>query len=207
LGDNLHGAAFNGDADRAFATAVRAVRAGHVLGNHTMTHARPGVQSPAALRADIEAARELILKVYVAAGVAPPTPLPFRLPFGPWGPDGGRDTRLDVLAEDSLQTLHWTEAFEDWNPARDACALHGALEAHVWGRWAYGKVPVILLHDAGTPGERAMFGVERAATVEAVARLCASLAPEAPRYLTLDQPGAIECRKLRPDLASIWVPT
>jgi chitin deacetylase len=206
LGDNLRGAAFDGSADRAFATAVRAVRAGHVLGNHTMTHARSGAQPLTELRAEIDAATKLILEVYAAAGVAPPKPLPFRLPFGPWGPDGGRDTRLELLAELSIRTLHWTGVFDDWYPACDAGALHGALRAHIGKRWIDGKVPVILLHDAGTPSERATFGVERGATVEAVARLCASLAPETPQYLTLDEPDAIESRELPPELAPIWLP-
>ena len=67
---------------RAMDVAARAVREGHVLGNHTYTHARPGVLSDAALTDEIEQTDALIREAYRLAAVPEPASIPLRLPYG-----------------------------------------------------------------------------------------------------------------------------
>src|ERR1700737_4792527 len=71
LGRNLLGEALGGDAERALSITVRALREGHVLGNHTMTHAR--VLEADDLEREVAECDHLLRRSYAASGeVAPP---------------------------------------------------------------------------------------------------------------------------------------
>lgn len=70
-------------------TAVRAVRAGHLLGNHSYGHAWYSTLSVAEIIADIDRADQLIEEVYAAAGVPRPLKV-FRYPFGDKGVGNSR---------------------------------------------------------------------------------------------------------------------
>lgn len=187
VGKNLRGAALEGDAARSEALAVRAAREGHLLGNHSDSHARDPLPE-GALAAEIRAVDAALRGIYARAGVPAPAKLPFRLPYGPLVREGGAlDERLEALASVGRTHHHWTGIFGDWEPSTEPVALAAALRAHVHAQWARGLLPVLALHDAGT--RRRAHGFDRSATVAAVDSLCAALAPEGPRYVTVDELG------------------
>src|SRR5260370_30569150 len=73
--------------ERARAVAVRLARAGHVVGNHTWSHARPDAIGAAELVAEIARTDELLRDVCREGGVPPQRPIPVRLPYPPSDPD------------------------------------------------------------------------------------------------------------------------
>jgi peptidoglycan/xylan/chitin deacetylase (PgdA/CDA1 family) len=182
-GQSLRGHCLDGDAAHARALALRCLREGHVLGNHLDTHARDPMP-PAALVSELRRVDDALRGLYATAGVAAPTSLPVRLPYGPLVRAGGAmDERLIALAAAGRTHQHWTGIFDDWEPDTDADALADAVVAHVRGMWAEGLMAVPVLHDAGSR-PRAN-GFDRSATVAAVARVCEALGAEWARYVTL----------------------
>ena len=148
LGQNIEGA-------RQVALAV--ARAGHRLGNHTFSHARPGALSPAALADEIRRTDALLDELCAEAGRPAGRPWPLRLPYGP---EPG-DPRPAVLAALGRAHLHWTGDFGDWKdpPPAELCAR---MQAHIRAQAAAGLGAVIDLHDSS----RRL--APRASTVEAV---------------------------------------
>ncbi|WP_233238804.1 polysaccharide deacetylase family protein [Bordetella sp. LUAb4] len=143
-------------------TAVRMAREGHVLGNHTYTHARAGALSEAALIDEIKRTDALIRHAYQEAGVAAPAVIPLRLPYGLIEDD----PRLHVL--ERLGRLHtdWTLIMDDWQrPAPSALALLDTLRAHVAERRMVDERVLVCMHDSSRHGEA------RPATVEALRML------------------------------------
>lgn len=138
-------------------TVVRMLREGHVVGNHTYTHARPEVLPPAALVDEVRRTDELLRSVYREAGIAAPEPLPVRLPYGP-APD---DARLKALASIGRTHVHWTGDFEDWKDPPPG-ELAARMQAHIVSQHAQGLDAVIDLHDSSR------LDADRSATVEAV---------------------------------------
>lgn len=188
VGKNLRGHALDGDSTRALALAVRAAREGHLLGNHSDSHARDPLP-PGVLAAEIHVVDAQLRDVYARAGVAAPARIPFRLPYGPLVREGGvLDERLEAIAGAGRTHQHWTAIFGDWEPDTHADTLAQALCTHVEAQWSRGLLPVLVLHDAGT--RRRAHGFDRSATVTAVDRLCTVLAPQRPRFVTLDELGA-----------------
>jgi chitin deacetylase len=144
--------------ERARAVALRMAREGHVLGNHSFSHARPEAISEAQLVAEIGRNDALLHEIYREAGVAPPrSPLPVRLPYGP----APNDRRLVALASIGRTHTHWTGDFEDWldPPAADLAAR---MRAHIANQRANGLNAVLDLHDSSR------LYADRSATVEAV---------------------------------------
>jgi peptidoglycan-N-acetylglucosamine deacetylase len=183
LGRNLLGAALNGDGARARAIASRAVREGHLLGNHTMSHAAELTTDD--LLAEVAACDALVGECQLAAGLSRPPAIPIRLPFGPDRPDGAR--ALAALAGIGRPHCHWSGDPLDWRPGRTAEEIAGAVIGHLEHSWSGGGVPTVLLHDGGQgpiDGED-RFGVAREATVDAVAAVCASLSDRGVRYLSV----------------------
>ncbi|HMG56373.1 MAG TPA: polysaccharide deacetylase family protein [Kofleriaceae bacterium] len=188
LGRNLRGEALDGDGDRAVAIAARAVREGHALGNHTMSHAF--ALSEPELLAELAACDALVAACYRSAGADAPAAPAVRLPFGAARRD--LPVSLGTLARIGRPHHHWTASFGDWRPERDARELADAMVSHAIAMWQDGRVPILLLHDAGQGAgdDGAAYGVVRDATVAAVAQFCARLAPRGLRYLTATGSGA-----------------
>lgn len=145
--------------ERARDVAVRIAREGHVVGNHSVTHARPGAIAGAAFAAEIARNDALLADVCREAGVAARRPIPVRLPYGP-APD---DDRLAALASIGRTHTHWTGDFGDWlEPQPDPAELAARMRAHVAAQAAMGLAAVIDLHDSSR-----LFA-DRRVTVEAV---------------------------------------
>jgi peptidoglycan-N-acetylglucosamine deacetylase len=187
LGRNLAEAPWTdppGDVARARQVTVRALREGHILGNHSFSHAHPDRwrELPDEIRRTDELIRGLQREAG-RSGAAPDAPIPFRLPYGvrlverTIASDGGTvnaatlDPRLGVLASLGRTHVHWTSDFDDWTLSpMDAPALAAGMLLHVEQNRALGLDAVLDLHDAGT-GSR--WGYARPATVAAVAELLA----------------------------------
>jgi peptidoglycan-N-acetylglucosamine deacetylase len=180
LGRNVEEAPWCGDPARARALAVRAVREGHLLGNHTWSHHRPDRWRE--LAGDLRRGEAVVRAVRSEAGSREGT-VPFRLPYGirlvegsTSGPVGTLnsaqlDPRLPVIASLGLAHQHWTGDFDDWTlgPA-DAGPLAQRMAAHVEACADAGLDAVLDLHDSGTGSS---FGYDRIATVLAVRELLA----------------------------------
>ncbi len=179
LGRNLQGEALGGDAGQARAVVTRAARDGHLLGNHTMTHARE--LPPAELLAEVAACDQLIRACYREAGQADPSAIPVRLPYGPFRPDGQRS--VDALDAAGRPHCHWTGDPQDWQPDRPAAEITRLVLAHAEKAWLHRRTPVFLLHDAGLTSEEG--GVVREATVDAVDQLCGELKGRGGRFVSL----------------------
>lgn len=130
--------------ERRMEIGRRIAREGHVLGNHTYSHARPGELDAAALAAEIARTDALIAEI-----AGPGTP-PLRLPYG----IAGDDPRVPMIAALGRAHVGWTAAFEDWQPC-DPVELAAQMRA-------CGAGAVLDLHDSSRHGE------ERPWTVEAV---------------------------------------
>jgi len=143
--------------ERARDVAVRMAREGHVLGNHTFSHARPDAILAPQLVEEIARTDGLISDVCREAGVAPSMPIPVRLPYGP-APD---DPRLFALASLGRTHVHWTGDFHDWTDPPPG-SLVAAMRAHVAQQDALGLAAVLDLHDSSK------LYADRSATVEAV---------------------------------------
>lgn len=142
--------------------AVRMAREGHVLGNHTYSHARAAALPDDELAAEIAATDALIRRVYQDAGLQPPSSLPLRLPYGVQ-PD---DPRLRVLQGLGRESVGWTMILDDSQrpqPAPDA--LLASIERHVEESRRAGQDVVLCMHDSSRHREA------RPATVETVRRL------------------------------------
>ncbi len=146
------------------AVAIAVARAGHALGNHTYSHARPGALTPDALIAEVERTDTLLADVAAEAGVPLASHPPVRLPYG--AVEG--DPRVPVLERIGRPHAGWTADFEDWK-ATDAPTLAREMERHVRARLAIGEYVVIDLHDSSRRLET------RDVTVDAVERLIAEL--------------------------------
>jgi peptidoglycan-N-acetylglucosamine deacetylase len=163
LGRNVEEAPWCGDPARARGLAERALREGHVLGNHTWSHFRPDRWREFA--ADVRRGEAVIRSLRQG-------PVTFRLPYGiqrvegPFalGTIGERmDPRVAVIASMGICHQHWTSDFDDWTLREaDAPALARRMVAHVEQCEAVGLDAVLDLHDSGTGSS---FGYERPATV------------------------------------------
>lgn len=166
LGRNVEEAPWCGDPARARALAERAVREGHLVGNHTYSHLRPDRWREFA--ADVRRGEAVVRSLRQG-------PIPFRLPYGiqrvvspfPLGTIGEQlDPRVAVIASMGIGHQHWTSDFDDWTlSAPDAPALAARMIAHVEQCEEAGIDAVLDLHDSGTGSG---FGYERPATVLAV---------------------------------------
>jgi chitin deacetylase len=177
LGRNVEEAPWcDGDAPRARALVTRALREGHVIGNHTYSHSRPDAYLSFA--EDVRRCDDVIRARRRDAGLPEDAPIAFRLPYGiklveqtvavPTGTLGivALDTRLPVLASIGRTHVHWTADFADWTaqPAEGPDLAERMVE-HVATSGELGFDAVIDLHDSGTGSQ---WGYARAATAQAV---------------------------------------
>jgi peptidoglycan/xylan/chitin deacetylase (PgdA/CDA1 family) len=152
---------------------VRAVQAaGHLIGNHTMTHPWLVLESPAKVRqelADCNAALQDVLGHKVCY---------FRPPHGARRPDV-----LRIARELGLVPVMWNVIGYDWKPDNNAAAIRGYVERGIDRNRRAGRGSNIVLHDGGQAG----IGMDRSATVEAVQRLLVTTLHGGANFITADQ--------------------
>ncbi len=129
-------------------TARRIADEGHLVGHHSMFHARMTLLSDDGLSADVTEGEGAIRSITGAD----PHPW-FRCPFG----DGRRDPRvLGALARLGYRDVYWHVELEDWEPRRAAREVE---EAAVDGALAHGDGAVLLLHTWPEPTRDALPGI------------------------------------------------
>jgi peptidoglycan/xylan/chitin deacetylase (PgdA/CDA1 family) len=139
----------------------RMLEEGHLIGNHTWSHARDHSLGGARLEREIAATDRVILRAFNEVGIEPPDVIPLRLPYGtPLG-----DTRIPIIERLGRPHVGWTSLFDDWvRPAPHPDRLVEAMCAHVAHQTSRGEDAVLCLHDGSPRAE------EREATVDAAAR-------------------------------------
>ena len=140
---------------------LRALRDGHVLGNHTYEHSfAPEI---VAFRAEIERTDAIIIGLLGEARVAQTT-IPFRFPYG----ERRSPYRLKVLGEMGRTFTPYPYLFEDWLPEKTEGGLLHEIRSHI-DSCARDRVTTttVDLHIGAHRDEQAGYYL-RAATVEAV---------------------------------------
>ncbi|HEY0263551.1 MAG TPA: polysaccharide deacetylase family protein [Granulicella sp.] len=140
------------------ALTKRIAAAGHIIGNHTMTHPWLHSQSAARIRielGDCNAALEDTLGAPVTL---------FRPPHG-----ARRPAVLRIARELGLTAVNWNILANDWQPALDPAVLLTRVQKGIARNRSACRSSNILLHD----GFDQTLGADRLATVEATRRLLA----------------------------------
>jgi peptidoglycan/xylan/chitin deacetylase (PgdA/CDA1 family) len=146
------------------------VAAGHLVGNHTMTHPKLSIEPGARVRqelADCSAVLEDITGKPVRF---------FRPPFG-----ARRPMVLRTARELGMTPVLWNVTGYDWNPIGPDRIL-GTLDAGIARNRRRGRGSNLLLHDGGHLG----MGASRMDTVRGVDRLLTSHAGSGTRFVTVD---------------------
>ena len=144
--------------------------AGHVIGNHTMSHPNLAWLPEARIREELQgcsAALEDILGAPVHY---------FRPPYG-----GRRPAVLRIAEELGLQTVLWNSMGYDWRPHLPAKEIMKAVERGVRRNRAAGHGSTILLHD----GAPEAMDTNRGRTVAATASLLERGAAAQYRFVTV----------------------
>ncbi len=145
---------------------ARAVaQAGHVIGNHTLTHPLLIFKSAAETRAQLVDCHQALQDA-----IGKPANL-FRPPFG-----GRRPATLRIARELGMQTVMWSVTGYDWN-APPAAVIEKKVERQMRGG------DVILLHDGG---HRAM-GADRAQTVMGTDNLIRRFKDQGYEFVTVEE--------------------
>jgi peptidoglycan/xylan/chitin deacetylase (PgdA/CDA1 family) len=153
---------------------ARAVQqAGHLLGNHTMTHPSLLWESPARVRQELAGCSAIIED---ATGAAVQY---FRPPFGARRPDVLR-TAVDL----GLTPVMWNITAHDWD-ATDPVALAGRVQTALSSNQRRRKGSNLLLHD----GSHRQLGTDRSVTLAATRMLLESWAGNLLRFVTVDAWG------------------
>jgi peptidoglycan/xylan/chitin deacetylase (PgdA/CDA1 family) len=150
--------------------ARRVLAAGHLVGNHTLTHPWLSWQSPARIRTELTDCNR-ILEDTLGAPIRY-----FRPPHG-----ARRPAVFDTCRELGLTVVQWNSMGQDWNPISPEAivtnvrrGLHRATASKRGGN--------ILLHD----GWDVELGADRTATVAATAQLMAQAHAQGKRFVTVD---------------------
>lgn len=150
---------------------VRAIHAaGHLIGNHTVSHPWLTLQSPRRVREELagcNAAIEDALGERVCF---------FRPPHGARRPDV-----LGAARELGLKPVLWNAMGFDWRPI-SAEQIAGHLDRGIARNRQRGRGSNLLLHDGG----HAAMGADRSRSVEATRLILERYAPGAVRYVTVD---------------------
>jgi peptidoglycan/xylan/chitin deacetylase (PgdA/CDA1 family) len=134
----------------------RIAAAGHVIGNHTMTHPWLHLKSEALIRAELTGCNHALEDT-----LGTPVSL-FRPPHG-----ARRPAVLRIARSLGLTTVNWNLIANDWEPVPASIILSRISRAHRAIR-NHGCATNLVLHDGG-------YNLPRLPTVEAVAGLVASL--------------------------------
>jgi peptidoglycan-N-acetylglucosamine deacetylase len=150
--------------------ARQVVAAGHLLGNHTMSHPKLSVQPAARVRQEL-ADCNAVLEDITGAAIEY-----FRPPFG-----ARRPMVFRVARELGLTPVLWNVTGYDWDPI-GVDGILGKLDAGIARNRRRGRSSNLLLHDGG---HRAMSS-PRMDTVRAVDRLLSAHEGTATRFVTAD---------------------
>ncbi|MGA3227405.1 MAG: polysaccharide deacetylase family protein [Acidobacteriaceae bacterium] len=163
-----------GDFVRRRPDIARAVRqAGHLVGNHTMSHPSLMWERPARVREELAGCTAAIED---ATGEAVKY---FRPPFGARRPDVLRSAR-----ELGLTPVMWNITAHDWD-ATDAEALAARVQRGIQSNQRRRRASSVLLHDGG---HRAL-GTDRSVTLAATRMLLDSWVGSGLRVVTVDAWG------------------
>lgn len=148
---------------------ARAVwNAGHLIGNHTMTHPVLLFQKPERVSYEIEACNQA-LEDTLGQRVRY-----FRPPHGARRPDV-----IATARSLGLTTVLWNAMGHDWNaPSPESIARR--VSRQVTANQSRGRASNILLHDGGQQG----IGQDRSSTVTATETLLAQFKPQGFRFVT-----------------------
>jgi len=144
--------------------------AGHLIGNHTMTHPLLVTRSPGEIRQQLSDANRAIEDAIGAR-------VKFFRP-----PHGGR--RPDVLRAASnlgMKTVLWNAMGYDWS-AKSAESIVRHVQASVQENRSHHRGSNILLHDGAQSG----IGVDRSRTIEATKTLLSQWKRGETRFVTVD---------------------
>ncbi len=145
---------------------ARAVaQAGHVIGNHTLTHPLLIFQSEAQTRAQMVDCRRVLQDT-----IGEHSSL-FRPPFG-----GRRPATIRIARDLGLQTVMWNVTGYDWT-APPAAVIEKKIMRQVRGG------DVILLHDGG----HSALGADRAQTVIATENLIRKYSDQGYEFVTVEE--------------------
>ena len=148
----------------------RVVAAGHLLGNHTMSHPKLSLQSAARVRQELADCNTLLEDITGAKIEY------FRPPFG-----ARRPYVLRVARETGLTPVTWNVTGYDWNPI-GVDGILANLERGIARNRSRGQGSNLLLHDGG----HLAMGAARVNTVRAVDRLLTAHSGTATRFVTVD---------------------
>jgi peptidoglycan-N-acetylglucosamine deacetylase len=151
--------------------ARQVVAAGHLLGNHTMSHPKLSVEPAARVRQEL-ADCNAVLEDITGAKVEY-----FRPPFG-----ARRPMVLRVAREMGLTPVLWNVTGYDWDPI-GVDGILAKLEAGIVRNRRRRLSSNLLLHDGGHRG----MGAARMDTVRAVDRLLTAHRGTATRFVTVDR--------------------
>jgi peptidoglycan/xylan/chitin deacetylase (PgdA/CDA1 family) len=164
-----------GDFARQRPEIVRqAVAAGHLLGNHTMSHPKLSVQPAARVRQELADCKALLEDI---GGVKVEY---FRPPFG-----ARRPFVLRAAREMGLTPVTWNVTGYDWDPI-GVDGILAKLDAGIARNRRRGRSSNLLLHDGGHRG----MGASRMDTVRAVDLLLTAHRGMETRFVTVDRWGA-----------------
>jgi len=150
---------------------VRAVSAaGHLVGNHTMTHPWLAWQPDRVIREELRGCNQALEDVLGA---------PIRYMRPPHG--ARRPAVLRIARELGLTLVQWNVMGNDWAPIGPDRVLR-KVQRGIEAATGRGRGANILLHDGYHQG----MGADRSATVEATDRLLAQLRANGQRVVTVD---------------------
>ncbi len=150
---------------------VRAVAAaGHLIGNHTMTHPKLSLTAGRQVREELGECNAVLEDITGDAARF------FRPPFG-----ARRPAALRIARELGLTPVMWNVTGYDWNPI-GAEKILAKLQAGIARNRARGRGSNVLLHDGG---HRRM-GADRMDTVRAVERLLEAHRDAETKFVTVD---------------------
>jgi peptidoglycan/xylan/chitin deacetylase (PgdA/CDA1 family) len=159
-----------GDFVRQRPALVRSIAAaGHIVGNHTMTHPWLSWQSAARIRQELAGCNALLEDTLGA-----PVRF-FRAPHG-----ARRPVVLQTARELGLTAVQWNITAFDWNPI-PADEILGNVTRGIERNRSRKRASNVLLHDGGHLG----IGQPRMPTVEATSRLLQHYKPAEMRFVTV----------------------
>jgi peptidoglycan-N-acetylglucosamine deacetylase len=144
--------------------------AGHLIGNHTMTHPRLLFQAPARVHEEL-ASTSAVIEDAIGEKVRY-----FRPPHGARRPDV-----LRIARELGLAPVMWNVGSYDWTTT-DPATILATLDKRIRRNRRRGHGSNLLLHDGGQAG----IGQDRSATVAATAMLLSRAQHEQIQFVTVD---------------------